>query len=193
MSTVINLPVTLILLAGGEGKRIEGKDKGLLPLHGTPLIELALTKFAPLVEQIVISANRNEEIYRRYSYPVIGDATPHYQGPLAGIAACLARITTEYAFILACDMPRVPPDILPRLFTAIQNHPGARLAVPHDGERLQPLCSLLHRSLQTSLDDALRNDQRKVMQWVNSQNPVVVDCQDIRATFSNLNYPSDFE
>ena len=86
--------VSCIILAGGEGKRAGGLDKGLLPYKNKtgknkPLIEHVIDAVKNQVDDIVISANRNAESYKRYSAHVIGDATEDYQGPLAGIAACL--------------------------------------------------------------------------------------------------------
>ena len=48
-----------IILAGGEGKRAGGSDKGLLLYKEKPLIEHVINTIKFQVDDIVISANRN--------------------------------------------------------------------------------------------------------------------------------------
>ena len=52
-------PTTAIVLAGGAGRRMMGKDKGLLPFRDGYLIEPILAALAPQVDQLIISANRH--------------------------------------------------------------------------------------------------------------------------------------
>jgi intracellular sulfur oxidation DsrE/DsrF family protein len=55
--------VAAVVLAGGEGRRMGGADKGLLAYQGYPLIEWVLTAVTPQVDEVVISANRNLDRY----------------------------------------------------------------------------------------------------------------------------------
>ncbi|GBU10154.1 molybdenum cofactor guanylyltransferase [Gammaproteobacteria bacterium] len=62
--------VTTIILAGGEGRRMDGKDKGLLLFKASkfdkelPLIEHVIKRLIPQSAQILISANRNKAQYQ---------------------------------------------------------------------------------------------------------------------------------
>ena len=56
-----------IILAGGEGKRADGMDKGLITYNDKPLIEHVIDAVSFQVDDIVISANRNIENYQKYS------------------------------------------------------------------------------------------------------------------------------
>jgi molybdopterin-guanine dinucleotide biosynthesis protein A len=62
--------ITGLILAGGQGSRMGGVDKGLQPLQGRPLVEHAIARLRPQVGSLAISANRNVDIYRRYGFPV---------------------------------------------------------------------------------------------------------------------------
>ena len=65
--------ISCIILAGGEGKRFDRQDKGLIELDKKPLIEHIIDRVRPQLDDIVISANRNENTYKKYAKKVIGD------------------------------------------------------------------------------------------------------------------------
>ena len=70
--------ITGVILAGGRGSRLGGVDKGLVPLHGRPLIEHVIDALRPQVGALLISANRNHDIYASYGYPVVADVMGDY-------------------------------------------------------------------------------------------------------------------
>ena len=76
-----------MILAGGRGTRMGGADKGLLELAGRPLVAHLLEALRPQVATVLISANRNTEVYARFGATVVPDPWPDFRGPLAGIAA----------------------------------------------------------------------------------------------------------
>jgi molybdenum cofactor guanylyltransferase len=65
--------ITGLILAGGQGSRMGGVDKGLEPLQGRALVEHAIERLRPQVGTIAISANRNVDQYARYGFPVFTD------------------------------------------------------------------------------------------------------------------------
>ncbi|RLT92640.1 molybdenum cofactor guanylyltransferase MobA [Ketobacter sp.] len=177
--------VTGVILAGGEGRRMGGEDKGWVPLQGLPLIQRAIERLQPQVEHIVISANRNLAAYEALGYPIYHDNTP-YLGPLGGIAACLKHIETEYALVVPTDAPLIPLNLVETLC----RHRPAKLILCEDQRRLQPLFGLYHRSLATSIDDFLQAGDRKLTLWCERQHPTRVTIGDNEA-FTNLNTPSE--
>lgn len=179
------LPVTGIILAGGEGRRMTGQDKGWITLQGKPLVQHVLERLQPQVMQCVISANRNVERYRALGIAVVSDPDV-YLGPLAGIASALQQITTDYALVVPTDAPLLPLDLATRLQQALP----ARLVICHDGERLQPLFGLYHRDCAESIRDYLAEGQRKLTHWCMTQNPTIVTLTDA-AAFTNLNTPDE--
>ena len=177
--------ITGIILAGGEGRRMGGEDKGWLQLQGLPLIKRAIQRLEPQVTSIVISANRNLEIYSSLGYPIFADSEP-FQGPLGGIATCLRKIETEYALIVPTDAPLIPTDLVSLLI----GYRPARLILCEDQKRLQPLFGLYHHSLAESIEQFLGTGARKLTLWCEQQEPVRVTIGDNQA-FTNLNTPED--
>lgn len=177
--------VTALILAGGEGRRMGGQDKGWVQLKGIPLVEQVIARLTPQLNRIVISANRNLEEYQALGYPVICDETP-FLGPLAGIAAGLQQIETDYALVVPTDAPLIAENLVATLF----QHIPAKLVLCEDNERLQPLFGLYHRSLADSISDYLQSGERKLMLWCKQQNPKIVTIGD-KSLFTNLNTPED--
>ncbi len=179
------VPLTGIILAGGEGRRMDGQDKGWVDLRRTPLVQHVLNRLQPQVTQCIISANRHLERYRALGVPVVSDAEV-YLGPLAGIAHALQQIETDYALVVPTDAPLLPLNLAERL---LQELP-ANLVICHDGERLQPLFGLFHHSLATSIFAFLQSGQRQLTRWCLEQNPQIVTIGDTDA-FSNVNTPEE--
>jgi len=183
--------ITAVILAGGEGSRMGGIDKGLLELNGQPLIKHVMARIAPQVAQLIISANRNVERYQSYGYPVITDQMTD-KGPLAGILSALQHCQSEWLLTIPCDTPRIPTDLVVRLCNAAEQTTQQTLAAlytAHDGEQLQPLFSMIHRDLATSLQHYLAAGNRKVARWLVQQGCVAVDFADQPDAFANINTP----
>ncbi len=176
-----------IILAGGEGKRVGGADKGLLELNNKKLIEHVINVLKPQVNEIIISANRNIKTYENYGYKVVPDRANHYQGPLAGIAAALPYCNNEWVFIAPCDMPRLPADIIDRLAAGTLT---GNLCIAEIDARLQ-LLLLLNKKLYTSITHTLKNKQLRLMQWVKSQAPQIIPFPQ-NAALKNFNTKNDF-
>ena len=62
-----------LILAGGQGSRMGGVDKGMIEHKGQPLIELVLERLKPQCDEVVISANRNLAEYRKLKLKVLPD------------------------------------------------------------------------------------------------------------------------
>lgn len=182
--------ITAVVLAGGRGRRIGGQDKGLVEVGGRPLIEHILDLVTPQVSAVIINANRNQQVYAGYGYPVISDNLTDYQGPLAGFAAALAACETDYIMTLPCDGPYVPTDLVGKLSSAIKNN-NAELAVAHDGQRMQPVYALIPRSLLESLQEFLDAGDRKIDLWYARHDTALADFSDVIDTFFNINTEED--
>jgi molybdopterin-guanine dinucleotide biosynthesis protein A len=179
----------LVILAGGEGRRMGGQNKGLLELMGQPLISHVLQRLDPGVSQRVISANNNITAYQQLGYPVIEDRLPGQLGPLAGIYSALESLHTEWLLTVPCDLPLLPTDYVQRML----DHDGkARAYVAFDGERQQSGCCLLHHSLQSDLLTRLQHRQLAVHRFLAEHQAEPIDFSDESEGFININTPEQF-
>lgn len=186
--------ITGAILAGGQARRMGGADKGLIALHGKPLITYVIDTIKPQVGNLIINANRNLDQYNTFGYPVIQDALPGQAGPLAGMASALLAAETDYVLIVPCDSPYLPHDLAARLATALtQAH--AEIAMAHDGTRMQPVVALLQRDLANNLaGDMLQSIQRghnKTERWMTSRRLALADFSDQPQAFKNINTTED--
>jgi molybdenum cofactor guanylyltransferase len=180
-----------LILAGGRGRRLGGRDKGLVAVQGRPLIEQVMAALAPQVSGIVINANRNLSRYERYGYPVITDLLPDYPSPLAGMVAGLRHVQDDLV-VVPCDALSLPPDLVMRLWQSLVQG-KADVSVAHDGVRLQPLYAVLRRTVCESLEQYLHQGRHKVEDWMREQRLAIADFSDAPRGFRNLNTVEDVE
>jgi molybdopterin-guanine dinucleotide biosynthesis protein A len=180
--------VTGLILAGGQGRRMGGRDKGLERLGGRALVSHVQARLAGRVAEILISANRHLETYRRLTERVVSDVEEGFQGPLMGIYSGLCAATTPWVLVVPCDTPALPGDLVERMAAGIGGH---RIAVAHDGERLHPVVALLERALADDLHIALAAGERKVGRWYDRHAWTAVDFSDRPEAFVNLNTEDD--
>ncbi len=180
------------ILAGGRGRRMGGRDKGLIELAGRPLVVHVATRLAAQVEQVLINANRNLERYAALGHPVLRDEDPGFQGPLAGMAVLLAHAPSPWLVVVPCDGPLVPPDLVERLWQA-RERANAEIAVAHDGTRMQPVHCLLPRALLGDLRAFLARGERKIDRWYAEHTVALADFSDVATSFFNINTPEDRE
>ena len=178
--------VTAVILAGGKGRRMDGQDKGLIELAGRPLIEYVIDAIEPQVKTIILNANRHLERYSSYGYPVISDTLSDFQGPLAGFFSAMQCATTSHVFTLPCDGPLIPSNLVERLIHVL-NSSSAEIAVAHDGERMQPVYSLIPIHLATSLNAFLDGGGRKIDRWYEQHIVALAVFTDCPETFRNIN------
>ena len=170
---------------------MEGRDKGLVPLQGKPMISHVIRALQPQVASLIINANRNRADYAAFGFPVVGDDHTDCRGPLAGMAAALRHVSTDWVQCAPCDTPGLPADLVRRLRDALHEAPDARIALPHDGRRLQPLFALLHRDLLPQLDADIAAGRLAVGRWMLDRVHVEVDFSDCPEGFVNLNTPEE--
>ena len=182
--------ITGIILAGGKARRLNGRDKGLEPFSGRPLVEWVIAALAPQVGGLLINANRNQETYGRLGYPVIADRLDDFQGPLAGFASAMAAANTPWILTVPCDGPFLAPDLAARLVAALAQD-DAELAVASDGRRMQPVHALLPVALAPSLAAFLAEGERKIDRWYARHRVALADLSDRPESFANLNTEAD--
>ncbi|SEK10211.1 molybdenum cofactor guanylyltransferase MobA [Achromobacter sp. NFACC18-2] len=198
-----------LILAGGQGSRMNGQDKGLVVLHGEPMVAHVARRLAPQVGRLIISANRHADRYGRYG-EVVADGDPGlgaWQGPLMGIAAALLVVFRQRAFepgvaasnlatpqwlvVAPCDTPFLPADMASRLIgAALAAQSPMAYAVAH-GQR-HSACMALRTSLRPGLLAYLQGGDRKVGLWQARTGAVQALFDDAPPhAFMNVNTPED--
>lgn len=178
--------VTGLVLAGGQGSRMGGVDKGLQPFRGKPMVAHVIERLAPQVGEILINANRNVEAYQAFGHRVVPDSITGFAGPLAGFERGLDYASNELVATVPCDSPFLPTDLVPRLRTALENA-AAQLAVAKTGHQAHPVFCLMRRDVHQSLREFLGSGQRKIDKWYAALEVVEVPFDDEAQAFMNIN------
>lgn len=191
-------PYTAVLLAGGQGTRMGGADKGLQLFRGQPLAAHALARLRAQScppAALLISANRHHARYaalarRAGGAPVLADSLPGHAGPLAGMLTALHACRTPWLLAVPCDVPGFPLDLAARLLAAqmVTRRPAAYVqADSGSGPRAQPTFCLLARNVAPTLAAYLHDGGRKVMDWLARIGASAVSFADAPPAFANAN------
>ncbi len=182
------LPVTTVILAGGQGSRMGG-DKALKLLRGRPLIEWVIGALRGQGTDIVISANDNVAAYAAYGYPVLADTVAGYAGPLAGVHAAMQSAATEWVASVPCDTPFLPRDLMARLLAAADAADAAVAAA--EGKR-HPTIAIYRTRVLPELDRYLAQGGRRVGDWLRQLHAREAAFDDA-AAFININSLEELE
>lgn len=185
--------VTGVILAGGQGKRMELADKGLQLLDGKPLVAHVIDRLRPQVSTLIVNANRNQSAYAAFGYPVCSDEPLDWSGPLAGFLTGLRHCKTLYLVTAPCDAPFLPLRLVEDLHRSLEEKQAdLAVAVSKDEEycRVQPAFCLMKASLAPHLESFLAGGGRRIEQWYATLK-VATACFNERHGFENINTPDE--
>lgn len=180
--------IAAVILAGGQGSRMGGADKGLVEYRGRPLVEWVLDVLTPQVDELVISANRNLDTYAAYGHRVLPDTLPDYPGPLAGVLAALQAVEADWLVVVPCDTPHLPDGLVARLREAAQQA-KVPLAIAADDARTHHTCFIVRTDQRDTLAAFLARGERAVRHWQAALASTTVRFD--AANLANLNQPGD--
>ncbi|NRF31493.1 molybdenum cofactor guanylyltransferase MobA [Vibrio coralliilyticus] len=177
-----------VILAGGQARRMGGKDKGLIELDNKPLIQHVYERLSTQVSDIMVNANRNQDTYSKYGI-VVGDKIKGFPGPMGGIHAGLAAATKDWVGFVPCDSPQISMDLVARFCSAVKE--DSDILVAHDGDYQQPVFTLYHKRVLPKLTAFLERGDRKIILLYEECKTHYVDFSDATDCFVNLNTPEE--
>ena len=151
----MNKNVTGIILAGGEAKRLNGIEKGLIEVQGKRCIERTIEALEPITDEIIISTNSAS--YDYLNKTIINDIIQNI-GPIGGLYSALIESNTDKNIVVGCDMPFITTEAL--LFI-LNNSEGYQIALPTFNKRLHPVCGFYDKNCVSGLKNLI--DQKQYM------------------------------
>ncbi|MGK5730377.1 nucleotidyltransferase family protein [Streptomyces sp. URMC 124] len=138
-------PVAGLLLAAGGGRRLGGRPKALLGLHGRPLVEHAARTLheggCSRVYVVLGAAAADVRVHARLTHCTLVDNPGWPDGMGSSLRAGLAAVAASGAravLVALVDQPRVTAAAVSRVLAAHRS--GAELAAAsYDGERGHPV------------------------------------------------------
>jgi molybdopterin-guanine dinucleotide biosynthesis protein A len=178
--------VTGVILAGGRARRMNYQDKGLQLFRGQPLISYSFNALYPIINDLIINANRNIDSYEKFSVPVITDLTPDFSGALAGILAAMTYSKSDLLLVVPCDAPFITTLQLQHLLSEHQKS-DAEISVACEGEQIHSVFLVVNTNLKSSLETYLAQGERKVRKWFEQHKTNYVDFGENASGFENIN------
>lgn len=190
------MKISALIMAGGEGRRMGGQDKGLVKWQGKAFIDHVIGNLQNQVSHIAVSVNRNIEAYAERTPHVFADAR-QWQGlgPLAALstAASDVRLTTaDWLLIVPCDTPNLPDDLVVTFLMDAQDYPATAAFYAETDTQAHYSIMFVRPQLLQSTVDYLYTGMRTLRGWLEQQHARPVHFPD-EAAFVNYNSPQDME
>ncbi|MCR3956973.1 MAG: molybdenum cofactor guanylyltransferase [Gudongella sp.] len=184
---------TAIILAGGKSTRM-GFDKQLIRFQERMLVETLILKLREEFEEIVIVTNK-PEFYIGLADIITGDLIQG-KGPLGGIHAGLGMASSEYSYVVACDMPSIDMDYVRYMKTRLQT--GDQMAcVTMLGEWIEPFNAFYRKDLSEHIESFMATGGRAIHRMLDEHSVDYVPEKEARKfspewnMFFNLNTRED--
>ena len=180
------------ILAGGQSRRM-GRDKSQLTLENQTFTDRIAQTLLQITDSVTLVGSRQTNL----RYPSVPDVFPAW-GALGGLHTALAACRTEWAIVVACDLPFVTTELFHYLASLRESH-DAVVPLQSDG-RPQPLSSLyrIEPCLQraTELIEAGKRRPLDLLELVNTRWVPFTELTNLdqaQKFFVNINTPDDYD
>jgi len=180
-----------VILAGGEARRANGREKYFFTCGGKTFIERLVETLSDVADEIVIVARSPEQCIRFKDFDNISCTYDIRQGlgPIGGLHAGTLAVHGDQVFVAACDMPFVNPEVVRYLFDVLGEYDAA---IPNWNEWMfEPLHAVYRRdALLSYLESHTSLSLRSMVQTLHTRYIPVEDLRrldpDLK-TFTNIN------
>jgi len=189
----VALPLTALVLAGGRGTRL-GRDKALVAVNGTTMIERVVRLVRSVCDEILLLGGDPKEL-GFLGLPVVPDSVPG-EGPLPALRGGLEAMRHPWAFATSCDAPFLNPRLIEYLWKLRGVH---QAVVPFTAMDRQPkpLCALYSKSCLPAIRKVLDGGERKMTAFYGGVRFLLVPEDNLRLvdpyllSFHNVNTQED--
>lgn len=178
-----------IVLAGGRSTRM-GAAKAALEWHGSTLLRRVCGLVARGVEgPVVVVRGPGQALPPLPSGVEVVEDAREGAGPLQGLAAGLAAVDAEVAYVSAVDVPFLTPALVASVVAALSDED--EIAIAHAEGRDHFLAAAYRTSLRARVDELLAGGERRLgaLAEASRVRRLPADAAAVR----NLNAPGDYE
>jgi molybdopterin-guanine dinucleotide biosynthesis protein A len=152
-------PISAILLAGGKSSRM-GIDKANLKLDGgLMMLQSIARKLSAVSDEVIVATDgrRYDDIGVRVKW--VADVHPG-AGSLVGLYSGLREASSDYALVVACDMPFLSLDLLRYMIALPRDYD---ILAPRLGDKIEPLHAIYSRSCLPTIARLLEAGHLKII------------------------------
>jgi molybdopterin-guanine dinucleotide biosynthesis protein A len=189
----VRCPISCIVLAGGEGKRL-GADKAFLKVDGQALIEGIVEKMAQIGDEVIIVTNSPQR-YGHLEAKLVSDILPG-KGALGGVYSGLKAARSHHSLVVACDMPFLDLRLLRYM---ILLSPGQDVVIPRVGGLTEPLHAIYSKQCLQPIERVLASGGCRIISFFPEVRVRYIEEREISLfdpqylSFFNINMPGDLE
>jgi molybdopterin-guanine dinucleotide biosynthesis protein A len=183
--------ITGIILAGGKSLRY-GRNKALVEVDGTRLIERVISVMQPLFENLMIITNTPRE-YDYLQLPMHEDLIKGL-GPVGGVYTGLEAIPSESGFFVACDMPFLQGNLIRHM---VEIKADFDAVVPKVDWKIEPLHAIYTRNCLPAIKKLIDRQGYQIIKFFDNVKVRYVKEEEIRSfdpmlkSFLNVNSPGE--
>jgi molybdopterin-guanine dinucleotide biosynthesis protein A len=193
-------PADGVVLAGGRSERF-GRDKLAEPYRGRPLLQHPIEQLLDVCDRVIVvqSPAADASTLTSDDRIVVARDAGGDRGPLAGLAAGLERVDTEWALVAGGDMPELVPAVLEELLRACRETSAVAAALADAGDTRPLPCALKANEALAVAERLLANDRLRLRDLLAEVRTVVIDepswtaLDPERRTLFDVDEPSDLE
>ena len=184
-----------IVLCGGRSSRM-GRPKAWLPFGDELMLQRVVRVLHEVVEPVVVVAAVGQDVPPLPAGVEIVRDEIEGRGPLQGLAAGLAALEADAAYLSSCDVPFLSPTFVRRMLELLGE---SSVAVPKVGNFHHPLAAVYRTSVLPVVADLLAADRLRPVFLFDAVPTRVVEPRELAEvdpTFQslrNLNTPEDYE
>ena len=186
---------TAAILAGGKSSRM-GFDKQMLMEDGRRLLEKVIETLREEFSDIIVITAK-PELYDGMGVRVFPD-TYQDRGPLAGIHVALTHTSSQYVYLLACDMPVVNLSFVRYMKERIQET-GADICACKFNDRMETFNTFYSRDLLPDVTHRLETGNSSLFRFIYGNQACVIEQEEAArfdkelSMFTNINTRSEYE
>ena len=184
----------VIILAGGESRRMGELNKSFLPFkEGRSILEEMLLKIRPL-DQSPLLVVKDPTEYQQYQQNLKIVTDIYEAGPLGGLHAGLYYSPADYNLLLGCDMPFIKVEFLKYLKKKVTKD----ILIPQTYKGIEPLHAVYHKNCLPAIERAIKNNCCKLSSFFEEVDVEFLSEKDIRSfdsqlqSFININTQKDY-
>jgi molybdopterin-guanine dinucleotide biosynthesis protein A len=182
-----------VILAGGLSKRLNGRDKAMIAIHGKPILDHIVAVYSDIFSEIILVTN-TPQAYLSWNMLTVTDLLTT-RSSLTGIHAGLFYASRPYVFVSACDAPFLKPELVQLLIS--QARPGTDAVIPETANGLEPLCAVYSKSCMKTIESHIQQEKLKIQRVFQESRINRISEARVRkadpdlVSFVNINTPED--
>ncbi|MEK7232736.1 MAG: molybdenum cofactor guanylyltransferase [Elusimicrobiota bacterium] len=147
--------MTGVVLAGGRSSRF-GVNKALADWEGTPLVQAVVNSLLEVLPTVLVATKNTAELsfLNGERVQVVEDLCRNGH-PMGGLFTALQGLETGHAFVAACDMPFVRPELIEALWHSRADYDAV---IPVWRGKRQPLCGVYARGCVGMIRSSIAED-----------------------------------